>query len=350
MKKKTLFSLFLLVILWGTAFGWWKYRDETRSTNLLRLYGNIDIREVDLAVNATERITKVLFWEGDKIRRGQLMAELELERFQAEVDKIRADMAAQQALVQKLENGSRPQEIGQARNQLDEAKAQETIAWLTYKRLKRLLPRKLISKEEVDNARATVEAATARRKAAEQNLSLVTEGPRKEDIAAARARLNSLRAQLTLAEHNLQDAHLYAPADGIVRDRILEPGDIATPQRPVYTLALIDPLWARVYIPEPDLGKIRPGMVAEISTDSFPHKHYRGWVGYISPTAEFTPKTVQTEELRTHLVYQARVYVCNPEGELRLGMPVTVLIPLGSETKNESIPCHRPEDSDSRVR
>lgn len=114
---------------------------------------------------------------------------------------------------------------------------------------------------------------------------------------------------------------------------------MATPQRPVYTLALTDPLWARVYVAEPDLGKIRPGMAATLQTDSFPGKLYQGWVGYLSPTAEFTPKTVETRELRTHLVYQVGVYVCNPEGELRLGMPVTVQIPIGSQATVSELPC-----------
>ncbi len=335
--------MIILLILGSMGLAWWQHREASGAKSELNLYGNIDIREVDLAINASERIAKVLFWEGDKVQRGQLMAELEMERFQAEVDRLKGEMAAQRALVEKLENGSRPQEIRQARDQLEEVRAQETIAWLTYKRLKRLLPRKLVSKEEVDNARAAAEAATARRKAAEEVLSLAIEGPRKEDITAAKAQLTALRAQLALAEHDLEDARLYAPADGIIRDRILEPGDMATPQRPIYTLALTDPLWARVYVSEPDLGKIRPGMVAQITTDSFPGKHYRGWVGYISPTAEFTPKTVQTEELRTHLVYQVRVYACNPQGELRLGMPISAVIPLGSERKIETLPCHSPQ-------
>jgi HlyD family secretion protein len=113
-----------------------------------------------------------------------------------------------------------------------------------------------------------------------------------------------------------------------VRDRLLEPGDLATPQSPVLTLAMIDPVWVRAWLPEPDLGKIAPGMKAEIRSDSYPDKVYSGWVGYLSPTAEFTPKNVESPELRTRLVYQLRVFACNPAAELRLGMPVTVTIPL----------------------
>jgi HlyD family secretion protein len=116
-----------------------------------------------------------------------------------------------------------------------------------------------------------------------------------------------------------------------VQSRILEPGDMASPQCPVYTLARTKPLWARVYLAETELGRVRPGMPARVLSDSFPDKTYAGWVGYISPSAEFTPKSVQTEQTRTGLVYQARVFVCNSGGELRLGMPVTVRLDLDAK-------------------
>ena len=121
---------------------------------------------------------------------------------------------------------------------------------------------------------------------------------------------------------------MKAPDNGIVEDRILEPGDMASPQKPVLTLALDDPLWVRVYVAETDLPRIRPGMKASVTTDGYPGQKYEGWVGFISPTAEFTPKSVETSEVRTKLVYQMRVFVRNPKGELRLGMPAVVTLPL----------------------
>ncbi len=340
MAKRTKVLLLLLACLSAAAYVWFRWRETPPSGDGLTLYGHIDLREVELAVNASERLVEVLFWEGDRVEPGQLMARLDLTPFRAEVAHLEAEIAAQQAQVEKLENGSRPQEIAIARARLAEAKALERDAWITYRRLKKLLPRKLTSPEAVDNAKAQAEAARARRRAAEQTLSLALEGPRREDIAAAKARLDSLRAQLTLARHRLENASL--PAAGVVRNRILEPGDMAAPQRPVYTLALTDPIWARVYVDEPDLGKLRLGMRAEIVSDSFPGKRYAGWIGYLSPTAEFTPKPVQTEKLRTHLVYQVRVFVCNPQGELRLGMPVTVHIPLLQTSPDPTtVPCRQ---------
>jgi len=140
--------------------------------------------------------------------------------------------------------------------------------------------------------------------------------------------LKADEAQLALALEVLKDTELYAPADGIIRNRILEPGDMASPLTPVFTLALNNPVWVRAYAPETALGKLAPGIAADVSTDSYPGKTYPGWIGFISPTAEFTPKNVETPELRTRLVYQVRIYVCNPQDELRLGMPATVSIPL----------------------
>ena len=129
-----------------------------------------------------------------------------------------------------------------------------------------------------------------------------------------------------LARRQLHDGKLVAPKDGVIEVRILEPGDMVTPQAPVFTVALDNPVWARIYVPEPDLGKIFPGMRAEIHTDSYPGQAFPGWIGYISPTAEFTPKNVETPQLRTRLVYEVRVYACNPDYRLRLGMPTTVRI------------------------
>jgi HlyD family secretion protein len=151
--------------------------------------------------------------------------------------------------------------------------------------------------------------------------------------------LKANQAALEVAGKALADASLYAPDNGIIQDRILEPGDMASPQRPVYTLALTDPIWVRAYVQGPDLGKLKPGMSAEVSTDSYPGKHYRAWVGYISPTAEFTPKSVETTEVRSSLVYQIHIFVCNPQNELRLGMPATVTIPLGQPAAPDASHC-----------
>ncbi|MGH8348840.1 MAG: HlyD family efflux transporter periplasmic adaptor subunit, partial [Pseudomonas sp.] len=151
-------------------------------------------------------------------------------------------------------------------------------------------------------------------------------GPRAEDVAGAQAQLQVSQAQLALLQHQIDLGTLTAPADAVVRSRLLEPGDMATPQRPVFALALTKPKWVRVYIGEADLGRIKPGISARVLTDSHPDQPIAGKVGYISSVAEFTPKAVQTEELRTNLVYEVRVLVDDGSDVLRLGQPATVYL------------------------
>jgi HlyD family secretion protein len=325
MKKKFLvIPLLILAIVIGGAYFW--QQQQNGDQGQLTLYGNVDIREAQLAFNSSEHISDILVQEGDYVKKGQLLARLHTEVLEARLAEARAQLEAQQQTVAKLEAGSRKEEISKAHAELNAAKARADSALATYKRLKPLLKKNLVSPQDVENARAAADSAKAEMEAVHQALTLLELGPRKEDIAVARAVLASRKAAVELAEQQLDDANLYAPADGIIRNRILQPGDMAFPQTPVLTLAFINPVWVRAYLPEPALGKINLGTPATIYTDSFPGKAYKGWVGYISPTSEFTPKSVQTPELRTRLVYSVRVFACNPQEELRLGMPATVHI------------------------
>lgn len=348
MHKKKIIRLLLIVLIVAIGSGWWFVgRQEIKDENTLVLYGNVDIRENDLAFNNSEHIDQLLVQEGDRVSKGQLLATLHNERAQAEVDAARARVAAQRAVVARLESGSRPQEIRQAQAKVAAATAKLVDAQVIFDRTKSLSSNQAISRQALDDAQANIDMARAELKATQEFLALLLEGPRVEDIEEARAALKASEAQLALALEILKDTELHAPADGIIRNRILEPGDMATPQTPVYTMALLDPVWVRTYVPEVDLGKIAPGMSAGVSTDSYPGKTYPGWIGFISATAEFTPKSVQTPELRTRLVYQVRVYVCNPQDELRLGMPATVYISLDQpklETRDIARDCSRLEN------
>jgi len=173
-----------------------------------------------------------------------------------------------------------------------------------------------------------VAEAEAKLVVAQKALALAIAGPRQEEVAEAEARLRSAEAQLALLQQALVDAQLVAPVAAVVRTRLLEPGEMASPQKPVFALAITDPKWVRAYVSEPDLGKVYPGMAAFVMVDSFPERRFEGWVGFISPVAEFTPKAVQTEELRTSLVYEVRIFVQDPADVLRLGMPATISLPL----------------------
>jgi HlyD family secretion protein len=319
-----------LIVVAGLVAGlawWFNHRDD--ASREIALYGNVDLRQVQLSFNNSERIAGVLVQEGERVREGQVLARLDTRRLEPQVAQAEAQAAAQRQVVQRLRSGSRPEEIAQARATVASAKADAVNARQQYERIKsaaEMSAGRAVRQQDVDSARAALQVAEAKLAVNERALELALIGPRKEDIAEAEAHLRANEAQLALLRQQLVDAQLLAPMDAVVRTRILEPGDMASPQKPVFSLAITDPKWVRAYVPEPNLGKLHEGMTAVVAVDSFPERRFEGWVGFISPVAEFTPKTVQTEELRTSLVYEVRVFVKDPSDELRLGMPATVYL------------------------
>lgn len=356
---------------------------QTHVSREIVLYGNVDLRQVELPFNNSERIREILVEEGDRVSQGQVVARLDTSRLEPLARQAEALVEAQQRIVAKLESGSRPQEIEQAkalatalRHVVDKlrtgsrpeeiAQAEANLRFAAaerdntqhkFQRVKSLLETRAVSQEEFDNASAALKTAEARLSvtqkalelvragprhedvaeaesrlaAQEQLLSLVIAGPRQEEIDEAKARLAAAQAQWMALRQQLQDAELVSPIDAIVRSRILEPGEMASPQKPVLSLAVDRPKWVRAYVNERQLGLIRSGMAASVLVDSFPGTSFEGWLGFISPMAEFTPKPIQTEELRTSLVYEVRIFVPDPDDSLRLGMPVTVRIePAGA--------------------
>jgi HlyD family secretion protein len=322
----------------GAGLWFWRSRGEAEAADRLVLYGNVDIRQVQLAFNGSERIAALLVQEGDRVKAGQLLAVLDTQRLEAKAGGKEAQVAAQHEVVARLEAGNRPEEIRKAKADMAVVEAEARNAQLTFQRVTNLQAQAVLPPQSLDDATAALNVANAKLSAAKQTYDLMVLGPRKEDIATSKATLQAYEADLALARRELADARLYAPANGVIRDRVLEPGDMASPQKPVFTLALDDPLWVRAYVAETDLGKIRLGMKAEVTTDSYPGKHYEAWIGFISPTAEFTPKSVETAEVRTKLVYQVRAFVRNPQGELRLGMPAVVTISLNSNASETGAP------------
>lgn len=326
-ERRTICCAIVLVTA-GLLTGCGLWFGEASRPDRLQLYGNIDIREVDLAFQQSERITELLVEEGDLVKSQQLLARLDSTGFGFAVDRAQAQLETQQQVVARLEAGTRPEEIREARAALEAITATAADAASKLARIRKLHEMKVSTREELEDAEATANTTAAQQKSAQAALDLAVAGPRKEDILEAKAALKGQEAVLSLAQRDLKNASLHAPSDGIIRNRILQVGDMASPQKPVFTVALVDPVWVRAYVAETDLGRIWPGMKATISTDAFPDKTYDGWVGYISPTAEFTPRQVETPELRTRLVYQVRVFAGNPQNELRLGMPATVHIDL----------------------
>lgn len=348
MIKKNLLRIglpLLVIAAIGAALYVWLGNGPAATDNL-RLFGNVDIRQVRLAFHDTGRIERIPVQEGAAVTAGSLVAQLDPVRFEAAVSEARARVSAQQEVLTRLLAGSRPEEIAEAEANVRGAEATLADADKVYRRTRTLAATEYVSRQKLDDAEAALANAQASLDAARQRLNLTVKGPRQEDIAAARASLEQSEAALQLTEEKLADTRLLAPADGIIQNRVLEAGDMASPRTPVVTLALTNPIWVRAYVSEPDLGKIAPGMAVEVGTDSFPDKVYRGWIGFISPTAEFTPKRVETTELRSKLVYQVRAYVCDPANELRLGMPATVDVRLDERRKAENLDLANPCQAD----
>jgi len=335
-KKRVLQLLVVLLVIGLAAAGYRDWRQGNEDDGTLTLYGNVDMREIQLAFMVQDRIAEVNVNEGEHVTQGQSLARLDTTRFESVVQELDAQLEQARQKLDELEAGSRPQEIRKAKADVAAAQASLVDTRQTYQRVQKLVRDKVSPQQNLDDARSKRDVAQARLDAAKEALSLVLEGPRKQTIAAARASVARIEALLKRARKDLADCQLLAPANSIVRSRILEPGDIASPARPAFTLAKLEPVWIRTYVPEPSLGQVIPGMPAQISSDSYPGKTYPGWVGYISPTAEFTPRNVETPALRTRLVYQVWVYACNPDDELRLGMPATVV--LDTETAHADTP------------
>jgi len=331
--KKPLIALGLLVVLALGAWAWMHQRDEGHDGTLV-LYGNVDIRQVSLAFDGSGRVAELRVDEGDAVKTGQVLATLDTQTLALQAEQVQAQRVVQQQNLLRLKNGSRPEELAQARSNYTAAQADAERARKDLARLQGIAANtdnRGVSAQELDRARAAAQVADAQAAQKRDALRLSEIGPRKEDIAAAQAQLEASEAQLALLQHQIAQGRLVAPSDAVVRSRLLEPGDMATPQKPVYALAITQPKWVRAYVSETELGKVKPGQTARVTVDSAPDRPIDGQVGYISSVAEFTPKSVQTEELRTSLVYEVRVIVEDKDNALRLGQPATVV--LGSDAQ-----------------
>ena len=320
--KKFIFNMIVLaaVLLVGVAvaLGWYFLWDRTQGS--LVLYGNVEIRQVDVSFRVDGRIAQVLVDEGDSVRAGQELARLDDDLLRQQRDQTAAQLAGQKAQLLRLERGYRTEEVEQARAAVARARAVADNATINLNRVSAMRARNAISQKELDNARSSDRSARAELRSAQEQLDMLLSGYREEEVLAQRA------AALELAEIRLRDALLTAPQDGIVLTRAREAGAIVQAGQTVYTLSLVDPVWLRVYVDEPQLGRIKPGMAVRVRVDAVPDKEFSGRVGFISPAAEFTPKSVETMEVRTSLVYRLRVQVDDPDNVMRQGMPVTVTL------------------------
>ena len=313
------------------AYRHWEEARAAENSKLLRLFGNADVREVTAAFRTSDRIAAMYAEEGDTVTRGQKLAALDTRELELTAKKTAAQIDAQKNAVMRLKNGTRPEETAQYLARMQSAEADEDYAKKDLSRKRGAFNSSgglAVSKAALEESESALSVCAAKTKDARKAYELAVAGPRIEDIKEAEAQLKALEAELERENYVLRESVLRAPAGGVIRSRLLEPGDMATPQTPLFRIALNDKKWVRAYVQEADLGKIKEGMPADLYIDSRPDDPVRGQIGYISSTAEFTPKTVQTEELRTSLLYEIRVYLDDKENILRMGMPVTVQIRL----------------------
>jgi HlyD family secretion protein len=325
--RRTLMALGLLVVL-GAAIGgyfWWKNRSAGPQWPLV-LQGNVEIRQVNLGFKVAGRIEDLLVDEGMNVTEGQKLGFLEKVYFEESLAQMKAQRNQLAANFAKLEAGNRPEDIAQARALVAEREATLTNTKISMDRAEQLKTTGAGTIKTYDDALAAQRSADAQLNSARQASHLMEIGPRKEDIDTARAQLAEKEALVQISLRQLADAELVAPSAGIVLSRVREKGAIVNAGETVYVLSLTSPVWVRTYVAETELPRIKPGMEVEVKTDAAGLPALKGHIGFISTTAEFTPKTVETRELRSALVYRLRIIVDDPDGKLRQGMPMTVSV------------------------
>lgn len=327
MKKPLVIALAFagLIAVIGLGTLWY----QSRQPEPLTLYGNVDIRTVNLSFRVGGRLQALNVDEGDRLKAGQTLGTLDRAPYQNALLQAQANVSTAQAKYELTTAGYRAEEIAQAQAAVNQAKAAADYAQNFYQRQQGLWKTRVISANDLENARSSRDQAQANLKSAQDKLSQFRAGNRPQEIAQAKASLEQAQAQLAQAELDLHDTTLVAPSDGTLLTRAVEPGSMLNAGSTVLTVSLTHPVWVRAYVNEQNLGDAKPGREILLYTDGRPDKPYHGKIGFVSPTAEFTPKTVETPDLRTDLVYRLRIIVTDADDALRQGMPVTASFDAG---------------------
>jgi len=384
MPRPLLVFLALFGIALGVAIGYTQLAVKPNSkVSVIKVSGNFEVTQAEVSFKIPGKVEARFVDEGDRVRVGQPIAKLEARDILEEVALRRAEVEAARAQLMELERGFRPEEVAQAEAVVERARAHlaellagsrpqeieaaeaslrraraELERWRSdHERQRQLFQRGVISAREYESVLAAYRVAEAQVREAEERVKLVREGPRKEQIAqaraalkeaqerlamlregprketieAARARLEGAKAALAASETRLSYTTVTSPLNGIVLSKNVEPGEYVAPGTPIVTIGDLENIWLRAYIDEPDLGKVKLGQRVRIRTDTYPEKRYEGRISFISSQAEFTPKNVQTERERVKLVYRIKVDVPNPTMELKPGMPADGEIVLNEE-------------------
>jgi HlyD family secretion protein len=388
MKRRRIAIMIAAIVAAGLIY-YFKFYLPGLSDSEIKASGHVEVTEVDMSFRIPGHVAKIFVDEGMQPRKGEALAELDQEVLKArrdqadaqvreleareaslamtitmkeevldaEINRAKAGFKAADARYQSLKTGSREQEIAEAAAARDRAKFEWENRERDSQRMKELFASHIVSESQYDAARTSADAAAAAYKAASERYKLVKAGPRDElvlegkanlagssaglvaaeaghkeveklklDLKALKAQRDQAKALFAIAEEDLKKSCLYAPFDGFVTVKDIEEGEYVQAGTPVLTVAQLDEVWVKTYVPETQLGKVYLGQKGEVISDTFPNKTYPGTVTYISPEAEFTPKNVQTKEERVKLVYRIKVTLQNPKQELKAGMPVDVIL------------------------
>ena len=311
--------------------------------NQLTLSGNIEAHESLVSFKVQGRIVDLPVEEGQQVEQGALLARLEDADFKQKVKIDEAGVVVRESDLSLTLAGTRDQEVNASQQAVLDAQADLVQKKADNDRAQQLFGKDEISAQDRDLAATALKRSAANYAAAQQRYNEAVEGSRKEDIAIARANLAQANANLGLSRINETYTTLRAPSTGVITVRQAELGEVVSPGSPVITLADLDHIWLRAYIAETDLGKIHWGQEAAITTDTYPGKQYHGRISFISPDAEFTPKSVQTYTERVTLVYRIKIDIDNPNHELKPGMPADARIELATASPSGSTPASAPK-------
>lgn len=316
-----------VVVVVGAVAAWLLLRNGAGDAQGLTASGTVEATEADLGFQVPGRVAEVVVQEGDVVSGGQLLAVLDTTELRASRDASASQLEAAEARLAELRRGARPEEIVQAEAVARSALRRAQDARRDAQRAQSLFDGGAISQQALDKAVTAQDVAEATLEQAEQALALVREGPRQETIRAQEALVRQARANVSRADATLANAVITAPFPGRVTVRHREPGETVSPGAPVVTLLDPDDRWVRIYVREDQIGRVKIGMRAHISSDTYPDKTYDGQVIYIGSEAEFTPRNVQTTEERIKLVYPVKVQITGDAGfELKPGIPADVLL------------------------
>ena len=321
MKKRMIVMMLIAVVCIGGGYYWYSVAHQDK---LIVLSGNVDIRDVDVSFRVSGRLQSLAVDEGAFVRQGQILGQLDVQPLVHALSEAESNLAALKARREMYHKGYRREDIDRAKADWTASQAVLDNARRVFVRQRELMEAGASSHQEYDNAKGAYDQALALAEAAERQYQALRRGYRPEEVAEADANVGRAEAQAAAARLQLADATLKAPSDGIILTRAVEPGTMLEAGSPVFTLSLVRPVWIRAYVDEPNLGLVAPGTRVKVCTDSRRDRPYHGVVGFVSPTAEFTPKNVETPDLRTALVYRFRVIVEDPDDALRQGMPVTI--------------------------